>query len=118
VEDLENLSSPMAPFIRDCCEVGPGKSVEVQELFEVWQDWCHSQNHRAVGNAHSFGRDLRAFLPALGRGQSDKRDRYGNVLTKEDGKRLQARYYKGLTVVNRPPSRPQGRDSATHCNAL
>jgi putative DNA primase/helicase len=59
------LASPIKAFLRDRCEVGPGKSVPCEDLFKAWQEWCRSQNRDAVGTLASFGRDLRAAVPGL-----------------------------------------------------
>src|SRR5215471_17501725 len=65
VQELEDLSSPIASFIRDRCRVGPECTVEINRLFEAWTDWCRTQGRDHPGTAQSFGRDLRAALPEL-----------------------------------------------------
>ena len=62
---LEDLASPICAFIRERCNVGPGRSVEVNELFIAWQDWCQATGRANAGNIQSFGRDLRAAAPGL-----------------------------------------------------
>ncbi|MCP3981834.1 MAG: hypothetical protein GY716_21230 [bacterium] len=65
LRQLEDLGSPIAAFIRERCIVGPGESVEVQELFMAWQAYCQDSGRVNAGTIQSFGRDLRAALPGL-----------------------------------------------------
>jgi putative DNA primase/helicase len=65
VQELEDLSSPIGAFLRENCEIEPGRTVEVNRLFEAWCDWCKTQGRDHPGTAQSFGRDLRAACPGL-----------------------------------------------------
>jgi putative DNA primase/helicase len=65
VEALEDLSSPISAFIRECCVIGPGRSVGVTAMFEAWRTWREAQGRERPGTAQSFGRDLRAAVPNL-----------------------------------------------------
>jgi putative DNA primase/helicase len=65
IGDMEDLSSPVGAFIRDCCEVGPGYEVFVRDLFERWKRWCEEKGRKDHGNEQTFGRDLAAAVPAL-----------------------------------------------------
>lgn len=60
VRALEELGSPMAAFVSDCCELGAAHEVECSALFSRWRAWCEQQGREHAGNAQSFGRDLRA----------------------------------------------------------
>jgi putative DNA primase/helicase len=66
VRQLDELSSGIRAFVRDRCEVAPGFSVAVDELFRAWQGWCGSQGRTKPGNKQSFGRDLKAAYPGIG----------------------------------------------------
>jgi putative DNA primase/helicase len=59
---LQDLVSPVSAFVRDQCH--RGGEVAVSELFAAWKMWCEDNGHRA-GSAQTFGRDLRAAVPAL-----------------------------------------------------
>lgn len=61
---LQDLVSPVAAFVRDRCTIRPGAEVPVAELFAQWRAWCEDNGHRP-GSAQTFGRDLRAVVPAL-----------------------------------------------------
>jgi len=65
IQDLEDLGSPISAFIRERCEVGPVQSVQCDTLFAAWKVWCEAQGRDHPGTAQTFGRDLRAAVPAL-----------------------------------------------------
>ena len=65
VEDLEDLSSPIGAFIKECCEVGPQHEVLVRDLFDCWKSWCDEKGRKDPGTEQTFGRDLRAVVPSL-----------------------------------------------------
>ncbi len=65
VQQLEDLSSPILAFVRDCCVVGLHE-VEVDVLWHAWRTWCESDN-RHPGIKEVFGRDLRAAVPTVRR---------------------------------------------------
>jgi putative DNA primase/helicase len=76
--ELEDLGSPVGAFLRDCCEVGPGQSVEVDLLYEKWRSYSIIHGRDRPSTAQIFGRDLRAALPGLRVSQpraGDKRQR-------------------------------------------
>jgi putative DNA primase/helicase len=59
VEELKDLGSPVGAFVRECCVVAPGRTVEVVMLFVMWCDWCKIHN-RNPGTEAQFGKDLHA----------------------------------------------------------
>jgi len=65
IEMIKELSSPVAAFVRECCEVGPYHEVECKRLFELWKWWCGEQGRDRPGTEQTFGRDLRAVVPTL-----------------------------------------------------
>jgi putative DNA primase/helicase len=64
LHELEDLSSPIGAFIRECCVVAPDKTAYTEKMYSRWQLWC-SANNRLSGTAQTFGRDLRAAVPGL-----------------------------------------------------
>jgi putative DNA primase/helicase len=86
VRTLEDLGSPIGAFIRDRLYVGPGRSVSITRLFEVWCEWCKEQGRDKPGTAQTFGRDLRAAVPGLKVSQSRE---YGDRLRLYEGIGLQ-----------------------------
>jgi putative DNA primase/helicase len=66
IQQMEDLSSPVAAFVRDCCLVGPTYEVTVEALWKAWKDWSLSAN-QTLGSKDLFGRDLKAALPTIKR---------------------------------------------------
>jgi len=61
--ELENLGSPVAEFVHECCVVGDF-SVSTDELFDAWKKWCESQG-TTPGAKSIFGKNLRAAVPSI-----------------------------------------------------
>lgn len=66
ISDLADLASPVGAFVRDRCHVEPGCQIERSILFAAWKLWCEEQGREHPGDAATFGRNLRAVVPALG----------------------------------------------------
>jgi putative DNA primase/helicase len=64
--DLEDLSSPVGAFVRECCLVGEEHEIFVRDLYDRWKRWCEEKGRKDPGLEHMFGRDLRAAVPQLG----------------------------------------------------
>jgi putative DNA primase/helicase len=73
--ELEELSSPVSAFVKDCCEIGPGRQVSVSTLFARWQEWCVQCGRKEPGTVQVFGRDLLAALPGVRTTQPRGEDR-------------------------------------------
>jgi putative DNA primase/helicase len=65
IEDIEMLGSPVKAFVRDCCEVGPGLNVLVDNLYEKYKEWCEDEGRKDPGNKEWFGRNLHSAVPGL-----------------------------------------------------
>jgi putative DNA primase/helicase len=65
LQELEDLGSPTAAFVRDRCTVGAGHEVLVDALYDAWKGWCSDQGRDHPGTKQTFGRDLRAAVPGL-----------------------------------------------------
>ena len=105
--ELENLSSPIRAFVRECCRIGPEHEVEIPELYGAWRDW-NGERNREVGSEQIFGRDLRSALPHIRVSQP-----------RRDGCRL--RLYSGVSLKPRgewgedePPARDGTGANLTH----
>jgi putative DNA primase/helicase len=66
IQQLEDLSSPIAAFIRDSCTAGSTNKVQTETLWSAWKRWCE-QDNRPPGTKSLFGRDLKAAVPGLKR---------------------------------------------------
>jgi putative DNA primase/helicase len=65
VDALEDLASPVAAFVADCCVVGPTYSILVDDLYRAWRKWSLDQGVEHVSTKELFGRDLHAAVPSL-----------------------------------------------------
>lgn len=81
---LQDLVSPVAAFVRDCCTAEPGADAPVKEVYGEWVRWAETNGHRST-SAQTFGRDLRAVVPGL------------QVVQPRDGER-RTRWYQGLRL--------------------
>ena len=66
MQQLEDLSSPIAAFIRDKCIVDSTRQVEENSLWEGWKSWCESDN-RSLGTKVNFRKNLGAAVPTTKR---------------------------------------------------
>jgi putative DNA primase/helicase len=66
VEDLEDLASPVRPFVRECCTVLPELRVRLDVLYPAWEMWC-AQTGRKATTRQLFGRDLCSAVPGIKR---------------------------------------------------
>lgn len=67
IRDLEDLASPVSAFVRDCCVVGRGHRVNVDDLYQAWKRWCEQDGRTLITNKHTFGRDLGAAVADIKR---------------------------------------------------
>jgi putative DNA primase/helicase len=65
VATMDELASPIAAFLRDRCIIDPEGACSVSSIYESWRAWCQEHGRTAVGDGHSFGRDLHAAIPGL-----------------------------------------------------
>jgi putative DNA primase/helicase len=63
MRDMEDLASPVGAFVRECCVVGPGHRVWVDDLYNAWRSWCEQDGRSNVTTKQTFGRDLAAAVP-------------------------------------------------------
>jgi putative DNA primase/helicase len=84
IDDLNDLSSPVQQFVRECCLLGPHQA-RVDDLFTAWRKWCDQVGRKEPGTEQVFGRDLLAAFPKLKR-----------IRPREDGERV--RGYEGIAV--------------------
>lgn len=88
VQELQDLNSPVAAFVRECCTVSLNAEVEAHTLFNAWRVWCVQEGREQAGTAATFGRDIRAAVPTLERVQrgprTDQRRWYTGVGLREN----------------------------------
>lgn len=88
VAEMEDLSSPVGAFVRECCELGEDKEVEVKDLFACWKSYCEEQGRVRVMELPVFCRDLLTAFPMLDKARQRK---VGGVKT---------RYYTGIGLTD------------------
>ena len=64
IRELDDLGSPVGAFVREYCEVGAGEADYYDQIYDEWKRDCAAQG-RNPGTIQSFGRALRAVVPAL-----------------------------------------------------
>jgi len=67
--DMADLASPISVFVRERCIIEPGRMVAVADLYTAWRAWCESKGRREPGTEQTFGRDILAAVPGIGRCQ-------------------------------------------------
>jgi putative DNA primase/helicase len=92
IGQMRDLASPVAAFVREQCVVGANREVAIDELYDAYKMWCDDNGHQK-STKQTFGRNLRAAVPAL----SMKRKREG---PREANDR--ARVYQGLALKDPP----------------
>jgi putative DNA primase/helicase len=64
LRQMEDLASPVAAFLRECCEIDPESREDVLDVWHAWHEWCNHEN-RHPGNSATFGRNLHAAAPLV-----------------------------------------------------
>ena len=78
LQQLADLSSPTAAFVRDVCVVIPHATVPVEKLWAAWKQWCEAEN-RHPGTKSEFGKNLKAAVPTVERKRQRGEDREVHV---------------------------------------
>jgi putative DNA primase/helicase len=94
VEQLEEICSPVATFVRDCCHTGLAYKCDLRDLYEAWKTWCQDNGRDYPGSVQTFGRDLSAAVPTA-------RTRRNQVT---------GRFVEGVGLVNPPPKTSESKD--------
>jgi len=82
---IRKISSPLADFLEERCDIRNGLSIEKTKLFQAWENWCMKQRINA-GSVQIFGRDLRAIVPDIGE-------------IRPAGTGSRARLYTGISLI-------------------
>jgi len=65
LDEIELLGAPVLGFVRDYCELGPGYSVNADDLWTSYSHWAASQSMKAPSSKQWFGRNLRSAVAGL-----------------------------------------------------
>jgi len=85
-DQMVEISSPVSTFIEDECVIEDDAEVRAPSLYASWCEWCKTNGRVWVGDAATFGRDLRATLPNI-----------DVVRRTEQGRKI--RVYRGIRTV-------------------
>jgi putative DNA primase/helicase len=87
IDQLADLTSPVAAFARDRCLIKENETEEIDKLYNQWKWWCGEEGRGFSGTKASFKRDLSAAYPEI----SECRPR------SDDGPR--PRKYQGISLI-------------------
>ncbi|PQO28512.1 hypothetical protein DTL21_28340 [Bremerella cremea] len=79
VQEIEDLSSPVAAFVRNRCIVGPGYRISTNSLYDAWKQWCDDEGRQLVSTKQTFGRDLAAAAPGVTRRRGTTENFYEGI---------------------------------------
>jgi putative DNA primase/helicase len=79
VTAMRDLSSPVSAFVRERCDIGADKKVEVGVLYDAYKKWCDANEH-PKSPKQVFGRDLRAVVQSVRIAQPGTADRVRQYL--------------------------------------
>lgn len=86
LDDLDELTSPIGAFVKECCLLGPAYRASVSDLYAEWCKWCDSNGRKEHGVQQMFGRDLAAAVPGIKKTQP------------RDGSGSRYRAYEGIAI--------------------
>jgi putative DNA primase/helicase len=85
---MRDLASPIRAFVREECEIDAAYEIAVDDLYGAFKIWAENNGHTKKSK-QSFGRDLRAVLPWLGkpkqRGTGTRQRVYSGIRLKPSG---------------------------------
>jgi putative DNA primase/helicase len=64
--DMMDLASPVSAFVRERCKLDVNSSVSRDALYSEWRVWADDNGHER-GSKATFGRNLKAAYPKLGK---------------------------------------------------
>ena len=64
IEQIRDLASPVAAFVREHCTLGAEATVDKVELYRAWKTYCIDVNH-PPGSREKFSKDLYAAVPEV-----------------------------------------------------
>jgi putative DNA primase/helicase len=61
---MRDLASPVGAFVREQCVTGAAFQIKIDDLYAVYKSWVEDNGH-AKDSKQTFGRNLRAAVPAV-----------------------------------------------------
>lgn len=75
-EDMSRSSSPVAAFVREECDVAPGRRATVDDLHHAWNCWCDREGCQSARTKSAFGRELKAAVAGIECRRSTGQERF------------------------------------------
>jgi len=92
VEEMADIASPIAAFVRQRCQVSQEFVTSAVDLFNAWETWCKDNHHTHAGTTQTFAKKLRAAVPTI----SKERPRANSSESRPSA-------YRGIRVVQDSP---------------
>ena len=84
---MRDLASPVGAFIREQCVIEAGLEIRCEDIYRAYKQWAEDNGHSRK-TSQTFGRDLRAVVPAISvRRLNERGDRH--------------RFYVGVDIRNK-----------------
>ena len=84
---MRDLASPVGAFIREQCVIEAGLEIRCEDIYRAYKQWAEDNGHSRK-TSQTFGRDLRAVVPAISvRRLGERGDRH--------------RFYVGVDIRNK-----------------
>jgi putative DNA primase/helicase len=64
---LGSLTSDIAAFVEDCCDVEPHAQITCDKLYDLWEGWCIRRGVRHGWGSNQFSEKLCSAIPSLRR---------------------------------------------------
>lgn len=74
IEDIQQHSSPIAAFLAEMCDLGPGFSVPKDEMYAAWLRWCERNGEKSPGGKTKLTQALKEAA-GIGTGKPGTDDR-------------------------------------------
>jgi putative DNA primase/helicase len=66
IQRIQDLASPAAAFVRECCTIEPDGSVDVENIWMAWKTWAEENGQGRI-TKQQLGADLRSLDPRIKR---------------------------------------------------
>ena len=63
--ELNDLTSPVSVFVRECCHIGPEYEVQRGALYEAYTEWAKEHGRNRIEDEAGFGREFGRPCPAI-----------------------------------------------------
>jgi putative DNA primase/helicase len=65
-DELADIASPIAAFIRDECVIGEGREIAVDALYALWEQYCEDEGRtQYVGDKAGLGQRIHSAAPGI-----------------------------------------------------